>query len=168
MDRAFLATVLAAVVLLVAGIGAGVFLGGTGAFDDRPRIDPAVTGFSAGNVTCKPNPATTPKVDTGNTSRGTFLVLRTNLSLADAETLPTNATIRESGLANYTLTIEPGAAAVPTCDDDETPVVFTQVFFEVPHPGEEPYGVTVTYGDDALFRLRNDPQGLRVQNATGN
>lgn len=168
MDRAFLATVVAAVALLVAGVGAGVFLGGTGAFDERPRVEPAVTGFSTGNVTCTLSPVTTPKIDSGNTSRGTFLVLRTNVSLADSSALPTNATIEEVGLANYTLALDSDATVDVACADGETPVVFTQVFFEVPHPGAEPYGVTVTYGDEVLFRIRNSPEGLRVQNATAN
>jgi hypothetical protein len=167
MDRAFLATVVAAVVLLGVGIGAGVYLGETGAFDDQPRVDPAVSGVFVENTTCTTAPAANATVSAGNTSRGSFLILTTDLPLDEGAAPPTDATIERSGLANYTLAIESRSTdEAPTCGADETAVATVRVDFEVPHPGEEPFGVTVTYRDDALFRVRNSPEGLRVTNAT--
>jgi hypothetical protein len=167
MDRAFLATVVAAVVLLGVGIGAGVYLGESGAFDDQPRVDANVSGTFVENTTCATDPVANATVSAGNTSRGSFLILTADLPLRDGAAPPTNATIEQSGLANYTLALESRSAGdTPTCADGETPVATVRVDFEVPHPGEEPFGVTVTYRDDALFRVRNSPEGLRVTNTT--
>lgn len=168
MDRTFLATVVATVVLLAAGIGVGVYLGDTGAFDDRPRVDPAVTGVFPRGVACVADPTANATVNAGNTTRGSFLTLTVELPLDEGTAPPTNATLDESGLANYTLALESGSGEQPTCDAGESPVATVRVDFQVPHPGEEPFGVTVTYRDAALFRIRNDPQGLRVTNATAN
>ncbi|WP_255150608.1 hypothetical protein [Halorarius halobius] len=167
MDRTFLLTVAAALLLLAGGVGAGVYLGGTGAFDQRPRVEPAVTGFSTGNASCVGTATVAPRVQVDNTTRGSFLILRANLTLAD-DRVPTNATIEEAGLANYTLRVTDEAGAVTACPDGRTAVAPVQVFFQVPHPGAEPFGVTVRYRESTLFRLRNGPEGLRVVNASSN
>jgi hypothetical protein len=164
-DRTFLATVVATVVLLGLGLGAGVYLGETGAFDGQPRVDPSVSGVFVSNTTCVADPVANATVSAGNTSRGSFLSLTADLPLRDGATPPTNATIEQAGLANYTLAIESRSDGdPPACAAGETPVATVRVDFEVPHPGEEPFGVTVTYRDDALFRVRNSPEGLRVVN----
>lgn len=167
MDRAFLATVVATVVLLGAGIGVGVYLGETGAFDDRPRVEPAVSGVFVEGVTCTAEPAPNATVTAGNTSRGTFLTLTAELPMRDDARPPTNATVEASGLANYTLAIEERTGGdAQTCEDGERAVATVRVDFEVPHPGEEPFGVTVTYREDAVFEIRNGPEGLRVADTT--
>jgi hypothetical protein len=160
MDRAFLATVVASVVLLAGGAAAGLYLGGSGAFDDRPRVTPQVTQFDAGNVTCASDPATDPRVTPGNTTRGSFVVVRTNLTVDG--TRPVNASLARAGLANYTLTYEtvPDATACPA---GETAVVRTLVSFQVPHRGGEPFGATARYGDRTAFTVRNGPEGLTVR-----
>lgn len=163
MDRAFLARVVGAVVLLGVGVAAGVYLGNTGAFDDRPRVDPAVTGVYAENVTCVADPEQRATVATGNTTRGSFLSLTADLPLSDGHVPPTNASIAETGLANYTIAIgDRQADDAPTCTHGTTPVATVRVDFEVPHPGVEPFEVTVTYGGEPAFRVRNGPEGVRV------
>ncbi|MFB6191776.1 MAG: hypothetical protein ABEI11_00465 [Haloarculaceae archaeon] len=159
MDRAFLATVVASVILLAGGVAGGLYLGGTGAFDDRPRVTPRVTQFDAGGIACTSDPATAPRVDPGNTTRGTFVVVRANLTVEGSR--PTNATLDRVGLANYTLTYE----TVPTgtdCPAGETAVVRTLVSLQVPHRGGEPFRVTARYRDRTVFTLRNTPEGLTV------
>lgn len=164
MDRTFLAVSLASVVLLVGGVAAGALLGGTGAFDQRPRVEPAVTSFSADDAVCVTDANTTTRVSVGNNTRGSFLTVRTNVTVASAGTSVDGATLTQAGLANYTLTYEssPGGEA---CADGEQAVVFTQTTVGVPHPGGEPFGVTARYDDRTLFRLRNTPNGLRVLDA---
>lgn len=166
MDRTFLAVTAASVVLLAAGIAGGAYLTGSGLFDQQPRVDPAVTTFDAADPVCVTDPDTTPVVDIGNTTRGSFLVIRANLSVAGPDTTIENATLAGAGLANYTLTYVPGTEGDASCPDGEQAVVRTQTSFQVPHPGGEPFGVTVRYDDETLFRLRNTPNGLQVRNAT--
>lgn len=161
MDRTFLAVSVASVVLLVAGIAAGVLLGGTGAFDERPRVEPAVTGFSADDAVCVADANTTTRVSVGNNTRGTFLTIRTNVTVGGTGTSIDDATLTEAGLANYTLTYESSGGGT-ACPDGERAVVFTETSVGVPHPGGEPFGVTARYDDRTLFRLRNTPNGLRV------
>lgn len=166
MDRTFLAVTAATVLLLAGGAAAGLLLTDTGVFDQQPRVDAAVTSFSAGNATCVSAPATEPRVTIGeNTTRGAFLIIRTNVTVGSPESRIENATLDETGLANYTLTYEtvPGEES---CPDGETAVLPTQTVFQLPHRSDEPFGVTVLNGDEALFRLRNDPNGLRVRNAS--
>lgn len=153
MDRTFLATVVATVVLLGAGLAAGLYIGGTGTFDERQRVDAEVTGFFVGNVTCEIEPNTTPAVDVGNTTRGSFLTLEVNVTARDSR-LPVNATIDETALAQYNLSYAPGGSA-PDCAAGESAVVPTRVDFQVPHPGREPFGVTVRYGNETLLIIEN-------------
>lgn len=170
MDRRFLAAVVASVALLAAGIGAGIYLGGTGSFDERQRVDPAVTSFSAGNVTCTDAASTAPTVDVGNTTKGSFLVVRTNVTLPDASTRLTNATLAERGLANYTLTLEDEQSDGDQirCPSGESPVSSAQVVLQLPHPGDEPFGVTTVYRGETLFRVRNGPAGFEVTTPSEN
>lgn len=166
MDRTFLAVSLATAVLLVAGVGAGVFLGGSGLFDRQPRVDATVTNFTSDPALCVAEPDTTPDVDLGNTTRGSFLIVRTNVTVAGPGVEITDATLSETGLANYTLRYEPTAGNGDECPDGERAVVRTQTVFQVPHPGGEPFGVTVLLDEEQLFRLRNTPEGFEVRNAT--
>lgn len=166
MDRTFLAVSLATGVLLVAGVTAGVFLGGSGLFDRQPRVDATVTNFTSQPAVCVAEPNTTPKVDVGNTTRGSFLIVRTNLTVAGSDAGVADATLTETGLANYTLTYEATAGDGGACPDGDRAVVRTQTVFQLPHPGREPFGVTVLFEDERLFRLRNTPEGFEVQNAT--
>ncbi|MFB6119029.1 hypothetical protein [Halosegnis sp.] len=161
MDRRFLATVAAAVVLLAAGGAVGVIVGGAGLFDRQPRVDPTVTAFNSSDARCAEAPASEPRVDAGNTTRGTFLIIRANLTVSGPDSRLKNATLAETGLANYTLTYE-GAAGDGTCPDGERAVVSTYVAFQVPHRGGEPFGVTVRYRNRVLFELRNGPSGVAV------
>lgn len=161
MDRRFAATVAASVLLLGAGVGAGVFLGGMGLFDQQPRVDATVTSFNSTAATCVASPDTTPDVDIGNTTRGSFLLVRTNVTVAGPDSRIRNATLAETGLANYTLTYE-AATGDATCPDGEQAMVATQTAFQVPHRGGEPFGVTVRHRDRTLFELRNTPNGLNV------
>ncbi|MFC7177233.1 hypothetical protein [Halosegnis marinus] len=166
MDRTFLAVSAATVVLLAGGVAAGVFLTDTGVFDDQPRVDAAVTGFSGGNATCVDEPATEPRVTVGeNTTRGAFLILRANVTVGSPDTRIENATLRETGLANYTLTYETTGGG-GACPSGETAVAYTQTVFQLPQRSDAPFGVTVLRGDETLFRLRNGPNGLRVANAS--
>lgn len=162
MDRTFLAVSLASVVLLVGGVAAGVFLGGTGVFDQRPRVDPAVTSFSAEDPVCVADPNTTVRVSVGNNTRGSFLTIRTNVTVATAGTGIDGATLTETGLANYSLAYEAAGRGDP-CARGERAVVFTQTTVGVPHPGGEPYGITARLENRTLFRVRNTPDGLRVR-----
>jgi len=166
MDRTFLAVSLATAVLLVAGVGAGVFLGGSGLFDRQPRVDATVTNFTSDPAVCVDDPNTIPDVDIGNTTRGSFLIVRTNVTVAGPDVEITDATLSETGLANYTLTYETTAGDGDACPDGERAVVRTQTVFQLPHPGGEPFGVTVLLDDERLFRLRNTPEGFEVRNAT--
>jgi hypothetical protein len=166
MDRMFLVISVASVVLLLGGIAAGALLGGTGAFDQRPRVEPAVTSFSADGATCVADADTTARVSVGNNTRGSFLTVRANVTVTGAEGRVGDATLAEDGLANYTLTYETSAAGA-RCPDDEQAVVFTQATVGVPHPGGEPFGITARTDDRRLFHLRNTPNGLRVLDIDG-
>jgi len=166
MDRTFLAVSLATGVLLLAGVGAGVFLSGSGLFDRQPRVDASVTNVTSDRAVCVADPDTAPGVDIGNTTRGSFLIIRTNVTVAEPGVGIENATLTETGLANYTLTYEPSAGDGDACPDGEHAVVRTQTVFQLPHRGGEPFGVTVLLDDERLFRLRNTPEGFEVRNAT--
>jgi len=159
MDRAFLATVTASAILLAGGAAAGLYLTETGAFDDRPRVEPRVTQFDAGETSCTSDPGLAPRIDPGNTTRGTFLVVRTNLTVDEAR--PTNATLEQRGLANYTLTYETTAGGID-CPPGETAVVSTLAALQVPHRGGESFRVTARYRDRTAFTLHNRPEGLTV------
>lgn len=153
MDRRFIGTIIAGAILLGGGLAAGFYIGGTGAFDEQQRVDAAVTGFLAGDATCEPEPDTSPTVDVGNTSRGSFLTLEVNVTARDGR-LPGNATIEETDLAEYALTYTPGPSA-PDCASGETAIMPTRIDFQVPHPGREPFGVTVSYADVTLLVIEN-------------
>lgn len=166
MDRTFLGVSLATGALLVAGVAAGVFLGGSGLFDRLPRVDASVTNFTSDPAVCVADPNTTPTVDVGNTTRGSFLIVRTNVTVAGPDVGIEDAALSETGLANYTLTYESTAGDGDACPEGERAGVPTQTVFQVPHPGGEPFGVTVLLDDERLFRLRNTPEGFEVRNAT--
>jgi hypothetical protein len=166
MDRTFIAVSLATAVLLVVGVAVGVFLGGSGLFDRQPRVDAAVTNFTSDPASCVADPDTDPTVDVGNTTRGSFLIVRTNVSVGGPNVAIETATLTETGLANYTLTYESTAGDGEACPDGERAVVRTQTVFQVPHLGGEPFGVTVLLDDERLFRLRNTSGGFEVRNAT--
>lgn len=164
MDRTFLATVLAAVVLLAGGVAAGLYLSGTGAFDEPQRVDARVTGFFGGNATCVAEPDTSPDVTVGNTSKGSFLILEVNVTARDGR-LPNNVSLVEMDLASYVLRYARGVSA-PDCPAGETAVRSTRVDFQVPHPGAEPFGVTVRYANETLFVLENGHEpGVKVKDA---
>lgn len=164
MDRRFAATLAASVLLFAVGVVAAVFLGGTGLFDQQPRVDAEVTGFNGTGATCTAAPDTTPTVDIGNTTRGSFLILRTNVTVPGPESRIDEATLAEQGVANYTLTYE-GTTDDTACPDGEQAIVATQVSFQLPHRGGEPFGVTVRYRNRTLFELRNKPSELVVRDA---
>lgn len=167
MDRTFLATVVAAVVLLVAGVGAGVYLGGTGVFDQQPRVDPALTQFSAGNATCTDASTANTSVSLSTDEEGSsFLLVRRNVTVPDpAHTL--NASFERVELANYTLALHSVEtdATVDGCPAGESPRVPVTATVQVPHSHNESYGVTLVHDGDRIATVHNQPGGLAVRDA---
>lgn len=167
MDRTFLGTVGAAVVLLVAGVGAGVYLGGTGVFDRQPRLDPALTQFSAGNATCTESASANTSVTRSSDDAGSsFLHVRRNVTVQDrSHTL--NASFRRVELANYTLdlrSVETDRAVDPCQAGDVARVPFTATV-QLPHRLNETYGVNIVYGGDRIATIRNRPGRVVVHDA---
>jgi hypothetical protein len=165
MDRTFLATVGAAVLLLVAGVGAGVYLGGTGVFDRQPRLDPALTQFSAGNATCTSSSTANTSVTRSTDEAGTsYLLVRRNVSVPD-RSYTLNATFRRVELANYTLdlrSVETDGAA-ESCAAGETARVPFTATVQVPHRLNETYGVTIVHDGDRVATILNRPGRIEVR-----
>lgn len=165
MDRTFLATVVAAVLLVAGGIGAGVYLSGTGAFDQRFRVDPAVTQFHASNATCVADPDGNLTVSKAVADNSTYLSFTRNVTVPSDDNTVANASLARVGLANYTLSMQ----SVVTGRDGEgcpagtTPVVEVTGTVQVPHSREEPYRVTVVYDDEVIAVVRNQPSGVTVE-----
>lgn len=165
MDRVFAATIVAAVVLLGAGVLAGAYLAGTGAFDEPFRVDPAVTHFEATNATCGAPPGNV-SAGAGTADESTFLTVAANVTL-EPDTGLDNATLERVGLANYTLAVDTGAGDAPACDGGQAVARFVATV-QVPHSEDEPYGVTVRHRGETVAVVTNGPetQGPEV-NETG-
>jgi hypothetical protein len=166
MDRPFLATVVAAVLLLAAGVGAGVYLGGTGAFDERPRVDPALTGFTAAAASCVADPVGNTTISLATQGEDSFLTIERNVTVPDTGH-GLDAAFERTSLANYTLTVTPIDTDKPAreCEDGAVPRAEFVATIQVPHAGNESYRVSVVAGDRRVATIRNEPGGLSVREA---
>lgn len=168
MDRPFLGTMVAAVLLLAAGVGAGVYLGGTGVFDERPRVEPALTGFTASGAACVDDPVANTTVDVATQEDDSFLTISRNVTVPDTGH-GLNASFERASLANYTLTIAPVATDKPAreCEDGAVPQAEFIATVQVPHSGNESYAITVVGDGRRLTTIRNRPSGLDVRELNG-
>lgn len=164
MDRTFAATVVAALLLVAGGVGAGLLLSGTGAFDEPLRVDPALTQFSAGNATCAADPAFNTTAQLTVQDDSTYLSVDRNVTVPGPGYTLGDASFERVGLANYTLSMESvRVGGQGSCPDGTTPVVPVRASVQVPHSEGEPFRVTVVRDGEAVAVLRNDPEGLSVE-----
>jgi hypothetical protein len=157
MDRAFLATVVAAVVLLAGGLAAGAYLSDTGLFDRRTTLDPAVTQFEATGGACGPPPGNV-TVTQSAARQSSFLTVRGNATVPDSSYTVTPE-LERTGLANYTLHIDPEATEKPTrtCEGGRVAQAAYTASIQIPNGENEPFRVVIRHGNETVRVYDNDP-----------
>lgn len=164
MDRTFAATAVAALLLVAGGVGAGLLLSGTGAFDEPFRVDPALTQFSAGNATCVADAGPNSTVRSSVADDSTYLTVDRNVSVRGPGAAVANASFERVGLANYTLALETaGGDRRGDCVAGRAAVVPVRATVQVPHSADEPFRVTVVRDDEPVLVVRNGPNALTTE-----
>jgi len=153
MDRQFLAVTAASVLLLVGGIGAGIYLDSTGTFDQRAEAVPAVTYFEGGNATCLPADTDAPMVTINNDTEGSYVSIEGAIPVDRTRARVTNATLEQLDRTTYELTYTTAPRTLD-CPEGRAPAVDAQTAVQVPHPGPELFGVELLYPDGTEYRIR--------------
>ncbi|MDZ7746294.1 MAG: hypothetical protein U5K28_07205 [Halobacteriales archaeon] len=162
MDRQFLAVTTASVLLLVGGIGAGIYLDSTGTFDQRPEVAPAVTYFDGGNATCLPVSTEPPEIAINNDSEGSYLTIEGAVPVSGSRARLTNATLDQLDRTTYELSYRTTPRSL-SCPAGREPAVQAQTTIQVPHPGPELFGVELLYPDGSEYRIRKTGDGATIE-----
>ncbi|PSQ53925.1 hypothetical protein BRD20_01185 [Halobacteriales archaeon SW_8_65_20] len=162
MDRQFLAVTVVSVLLLVGGIGAGVYLDSTGAFDQRSEVTPAVTYFDGGNATCLPASTEPPSVTVNNDSEGSYLTVEGAIPVSGSRARITNATLDRLDRTTYELSYDTAPRSLD-CPAGRAPAVDAQTTVQVPHPGPALFGVELLYPDGTTYRIRKTGDGATIE-----